>query len=334
MIVIWHFLIHGGPIANNPWLTITTPLVIGGVDLFVILSGFFLIKLQFKSIVRLAFIILIFSIINVIAILICQPDYTTGALVRLFKTFIFPFSPSSYWFLQVYFALVFLSPIINAAINSFNHHQKRVVLALLAIFNFYFCFFGDNYVDQHGYSLFNFIFLYLLGHALQTDPWVNTLSKKHIVIIMTVALFAGLVYTECINILRPSLKDIEFSAIPDSYSNPFTIIFCASIIIYLSRLSFHSDFINKLGRCSLGIYLLQEGIFGGWGRVVYDHMSFIFTNHPLHSFILLCVILFFSYWIASYIIYSIIWRPVNALCSKVTNLIPDRLSSWFRLNTL
>lgn len=116
MILILHFFVHGGIMEAYPYTKTLLPLMILGVPLFILLSGYFRIKLQWKSFIRLSVTLMVFNIVNIAA-----SHFIIGVNVKTMSALsgiISPLTHSPYWFITTYCGLFIISPIINKGIES------------------------------------------------------------------------------------------------------------------------------------------------------------------------------------------------------------------------
>lgn len=139
LIVMQHTLYHGGMMAaaeQTPgnaafyevWFFYA--LASCGVDVFVLLSGYFLAKQAFrlKRIFLLAVQVFFYSAgICLILALTGRIALTPGALVEN----LLPLSTRQYWFLTAYFGLALLSPFLNRCLAHLNRRQHGLLCLLL-----------------------------------------------------------------------------------------------------------------------------------------------------------------------------------------------------------
>lgn len=87
-----------------------------GVNVFVLITGYFSATLKKTSLINLAFICFFWMIVKVL----CR--YGFGEPVGLTKLFFFT---SSNWFIPCYIGLLFLTPILNTFCNTVNKKTLR-----------------------------------------------------------------------------------------------------------------------------------------------------------------------------------------------------------------
>jgi Acyltransferase family. len=87
-----------------------------GVNLFVLISGYYGIKLSIKSIYNIFFTCLFYSVLIYMVKYVLLGDY--GTLKDLIKAFL-PIS-KQWWFITIYFCLMLISPLLNAILRKIS----------------------------------------------------------------------------------------------------------------------------------------------------------------------------------------------------------------------
>ena len=174
LIIIGHLLLNSeklGAIGTKEYYitNIMRSFTVFGVNGFILLSGYFGINLNYKKLIRLDIKILFYTwIFFVIGIVsgIHQINMIKDILL------IFPVITKRYWFITDYFALCILSPFLNKFIQSLDREELKKLLLICGII-FYviatFCFMinADQIVNDSGYGMINFIYLYFIGFYLK-----------------------------------------------------------------------------------------------------------------------------------------------------------------------
>lgn len=112
--------------------TFVTTFSIPGTDIFVLISGYFMInsKPSIKRVLLVWTQMLFYSLgIYVILIVFRLTPFSIGDLLKSF----FPVSFNQYWFMRVYFYLVLCFPFLNALINRLSKrgHQYFICLGII-----------------------------------------------------------------------------------------------------------------------------------------------------------------------------------------------------------
>lgn len=174
LIIVGHLLLNSerlGTIGTKEYYitNIMRSFTVFGVNGFILLSGYFGINLNYKKLIRLdikiVFYTWIFWIIGIISG-IHQINIIKDILL------IFPVITKRYWFITDYFVLCILSPFLNKFIRSLDREELKKLLLIGGII-FYviatFCFMinADQIVNDSGYGMINFIYLYFIGFYLK-----------------------------------------------------------------------------------------------------------------------------------------------------------------------
>lgn len=291
----------------------------GGVDLFIMISGFFGIRLSWKSVVGLALTVGFFFLLNIgVASSIFDNVNPEVRMTAFFKA---PLSNSGYWFIATYFMLMLVSPIVNKGIRSFSLPQLRGIVLVLSFAEFYSSAIVGNRVDEMGTGIFTFIYLYVLGYYLRQEQvlekiptWVFPMVSIMLALI-SVGVELGIQESET---LKKSMRLFFLKQ-----SNPFTILSKAAILCWFTRFNFQSRWVNSLATAAFGVYLLQDGVMGeyiyNWQRAMFCTLGFSW------SYVGLLATIFIGFWLLAWLLTRIkdLWTPY--LTDKIVGLIPKAL---------
>lgn len=244
-IFLFYFVLNNDnpePIFKAIWI----PLHIG-VPLFVLLSGFFKIKLSIRGFLRIIANLFVYGLVFSLVYLLI-----TGGNIG-WENFCFVSNTGS-WFVRTYLILYVLSPIINRFITNSTNHVRLLVLS---IFGYIALWIGWNNFDQtmhEGYDILNFIFLYLLGNTL--SEYQKQLGKipTWSVICLWLLFNAVFMIAFCNG---GTYRDFFFNFV-FPYNSPGIVINAVLFFMLFMRLSFQSKVINYLATSSLAIYLIHS----------------------------------------------------------------------------
>lgn len=210
-IVVYHCLTHGvggeygfstvQPASLSNLLFSDFMLVFSSiaVNLYVMISGYFLVDLNFKlsRIVR-TWVISCFYLF-IITLLFISFGFEPFSIVTIGKSF-FPLSTDAYWFVTQYIGLLILSPFLSIMLKQLTYRQyvslliggAFICLAIIPDFPL-----GRRFHVAHGNSLFSFAYLFVVAgfirHHLEQLPLKKLLAAMIVVVLITIAyeLFAG-----------------------------------------------------------------------------------------------------------------------------------------------
>ena len=139
-IVIRHFSFYSGfddmeseLLINNIWITAVHPLGKLGVDMFVLVSGYFLAgksRVTIKKTAKLWGQILFYTVlIFIVSVLIDPANYSSMKMLESF----FPIFYDGLWFTKTYFMFLVLTPFLNMVLNSLSKRAHGTALLLFLI---------------------------------------------------------------------------------------------------------------------------------------------------------------------------------------------------------
>lgn len=287
-----HFMVHGlsilgfnkGDIINPIGLFFDSFFIIG-VNAFVLISGFHGIKPKLKSFINLYIVCVFYILLTNYTKNIVHLDFNIE-WKEVLKCFL-PFSHSPYWFIREYFYLFLISPILNSAVKRISKGEFKLLLLLFAIIVFYFGFFMKENIDSNGYSYVNFIFLYLIGRYI--NVYGNTFKYTkfnylfgYLGISLLVFLLSLMVY-----FISPDNRAYVIRGFVFAYNNPLIIMSSILFVLFFSKLSIKSKFINNIAQSALAIYLVQDSV--GFGkRIIYKFIHHL--PEYMNSWLLIIVL--------------------------------------------
>ena len=181
LIVIWHFLVkgtihygggheigylHDASIYNLVLYSIFTVISSCGVDLFVLISGYFLstsFVLKFSRVFHIwviTFFYLFF--ISVFCLIFYQDEFSCMSLLKDMR----PIMGSNYWFIKSYFAMVLLAPFIATTLK--NISKKATLFLILILFFLGSHYTGDYFDTNNNLRLFALMFV-VAGYIKKYD---------------------------------------------------------------------------------------------------------------------------------------------------------------------
>lgn len=231
-----------------------------GVDIFVLISGYFLVSSSFRpsKFLRLECTVLFYSI------LLALVFFVTTDMVGM-KELLFAFLPSlsnSYWFISTYLLLYLLSPFLNKLIHAMD--QKWHGRLLLILYMVYILIPTVTNLTLSGTSnIMLFITLYLTAayYRLYQGPMsARTAGSFLMALASFLVISISTIGFDLLN-SRFGITRYDASYFTSAYSLP--VVLCA-LGLFLGfknlRLNYHAA-INWISGSSLGIYLLHDNNF-------------------------------------------------------------------------
>lgn len=318
-ILILHFLKWAiGIESMNPYLfQALTICNICGVNLFLMISGFFGIKWSKTSFIRLTGLIVIFSLFCLLCSYFIFDEQIS--LIRVIKAIILPFTSTGYWFLQSYLGLYMIAPLLTRGLDCLSGATLKKIILIITIVCVFSCWYGGNKLNADGYGVFHFIYLYIIGYGLEHLK----LPSLHC---LRWTLFA-------LSCLFVNIFDLYFNDFNNKYScgaaiaydNPFVLL--ASIAMFMAFVTLNinnSKIINSIASCSLGCYLLQDGSLR---LPIYSLQHNFVMDKTTMSTILMFTFSFIIFWILSYIIHQIYNTSFNYLRNAISTVMQSNKRS-------
>lgn len=227
---------------------------ISGVDIFVLISGWFGINTTIRGGARFLFHSLYYIIgLYFVFVLIGQTQFTIRGLC---ESLLFV-QDLDYWFVKAYLGLYIIAPILNVFAN---YADKKVFRNVLVSFYLFQSMYGWLYPSvssfNGGYSIVSFIGLYLLARYFKLYPPKFTQHgiKFDVLILVGISIVQWVLSIGNILLAFPLLgRLIDFGG----YINPITVIFSMYMVICFSKLKIRYKLINIMGSASYAVYLIH-----------------------------------------------------------------------------
>ena len=327
-IVLWHVILHGNissNCANDGILAIFDVMllfIIVHVNSFVLLTGYFqsgsskikqskvwsiLISNTFYKVVFL----IIFTALGIETV--TKPEIIDELL---------PFNVNEYWFIQVYVFLYLLIPFINKLINSLNQKEfKRLLLVLFFIFSLLPYLTGARAFLNTGYTLYHFVYLYLIGAYLRIYPlkdmdMLKRFSKEKLQIVLMIAMILCVILNYGIYKTSESLLTANVILQSICYFSLF------------GTFNLKNKFINKMSALTFGVYLIHENNFVRLH--LYKWLKIDNGIITSYKFVIYALIISLAIYIGASII-ELIRQAIGNIIKKssIYNKVKDSYYKWY-----
>lgn len=266
-VVAHHVLLFGADVCGylTPFVpddkgiagVVLNSVVVTGVNLFVMISGWFGIRRVWKPMVRLVVECAMFGAVALGMSLalwhICPIDHVDGTWNwgRLWQSIKF----TNWWFIVHYLMLVLAAPLLEAGMKNIEQRTFERVLVAFLVLNFVFGF-AWGYVNANGYNVVNFVMMYLLARYMRLYP--NTVANKiifrhSIPIIIICAGITALIFLADAPSHMPGHSSMAWH-----YNSPLVVLESMAIFALFARTKHVSRHVALTAPYVLGIYLLQS----------------------------------------------------------------------------
>jgi len=219
-----------------------------GVNVFILISGWFGIQASRQGIYKFLFqIIFLLWAIYLFFVIVGKTSLSIeGIKISLGLT-------NGYWFIMGYLGLYILSPILNTFVE---HVSKKQFQTLLISFYAFQCYFSwlTNYVNYFaGYSIVLFCGLYLTARYFRNYPIIS-LNKYSGRILICVILLTSI-------IVLVSLYFFDHASHMLRYDSPIIIFESLCILLFFNKMSFQNKIINWFAASCFAVYIIHFNPF-------------------------------------------------------------------------
>ena len=238
-----------------------------GVNCFILISGWFGIKPKWRSFFNLYLIYAFYNLLHPLKLIgksyilgngLALPYSIRDIVIRT----LLPFSHGHLWFMDCYLGLFLMAPLLNFAITYMNKQQHLLVLVLLTIANVYFGdFWSMESINSYGFSVANFVFLYLIGSYLHKYVATDFIDSKRWYWFGSYCSF-GVLWGICSMLEAYKTEVIIHAPHWHAFAYNNLLLFLTAISFFLFMMSWHfkSRLVNYVAASMLGVYMLNEGV--------------------------------------------------------------------------
>lgn len=303
LIIMHHFACHGGWVIQDGTSAINQAIldffVIGGkigVNVFVLISGYFLVTSKFKwqKILKLIVQLSFYTIIIYLILVSCgQITFTLPAFIKT----IFPIIFFENWFMTYYAILFCLSPFLNILIKKMDSKQYLLLIIFLIVLQTILPYILGN---EHLAKAFCFITLYLIAGYIKLYPnkFFDSFKLNISIFIVT---FLGIAI-------------LYIFANYNAWNMTHLLCILCSISMFLTfknMKEFRSNTLNLVSSTTLGIYLIHDNKY--FSSILWQDI----LNCPAHlSF---APLQFITFAICSVIVVFVVCALIELLRQEIFN---------------
>lgn len=277
-IIIGHVFSWGGVLNNSTYhiqkiIYLLYAIILVHVNSFVLVSGYFQSKSKFKISKPIKLLIIMWLYKALITIIGYKLGWFTLTRFELLWN-ISPFDFANYWFVKMYIVLYCLSPFINKMVSKLNRKQlKKLIIVIFCLCSVVVTITNQEFFQNlRGYSLVNFVFLYLIGYYIRIyiftekniKKYKNDKRKKLLALLVFILCFLINYFIYRVG-NRLTVYGGGFQFIGNriinvfmAYDNPLVVIGSIAYFIFFGLLNIKNKFINFISMFVLEIYIIHE----------------------------------------------------------------------------
>lgn len=264
-----------------------------GVNLFILISGYFQIKSKFKKekVIKIIIEILFYNTFQVIL-----AYYLINEPIKIINLI---YSP--YWFIRSYLIIYLLSPIINEILLKLNKKiYKQLLLTSILIWSIYPTIIGLVKLDTESIDIYNrtiwLILMYILGAYINIYNVKKLDNKKTNILIIIITYLILLISIPIFYKLKQSIPyynqiEIAFFWTPN---NILMLTLSLSIFMLFKNITIKNNkIINKIASTTLGIYMIHDGFLARYINNNLINTTKYFNSRYAIIYILIITIIIF-----------------------------------------
>lgn len=254
------------------------------VDGFALISGYTASKRpqRYEKIVQMWFQAVFYSFI--VTMILGMAGLTIPLEPQEIKKLLMPVTFKSFWYFTAYFALFFMTPILNEFLFSIDEHTAKKTFLVLTVLFSGLGVINDPFLSGNGYSAIWLVVLYCLGALAKRIHLFEEKSSVSLVllfIVMCLFSWEGLIQ-------RNTNRYI-------SYISPTILLNGLIMIVLFSRLKLSGGLIKKVSPLAFGVYLFQMNTIV-WSSILNGSCIFI-ASKPIVAgvgYVFLCAAILFA----------------------------------------
>ena len=233
--------------ACEPAFYVYNALVIYGVNLFVMISGYCGIRATLPKGVSLYLKCVLYGLLGV-GVYLLTPGHSF--VWKQLAPYVFVLSSNSaWWFIRYYMCLFVLSPFINKIFEHSTRREVYLLTLILSVLSVWFGWMHNDVINMNGYNFFNFVWMYCIGHCIR-------LSRGELLRVRGVRWYALLLWAVCV-VLTAWGEYHHWSQAVFGYNSPFIVAGTIGLFVFFLTFDFQSRWVNMVAASTLGVYLIH-----------------------------------------------------------------------------
>lgn len=261
------------------WRLVVEGFAIVGVNCFTMISGYFGVRLTWRSVVRFLSQCVFYSV----------GLYTAMGLYTGFSA---PFSwmgwweswmvitHSDLWYVPAYFLLMLLSPVLNAGFGSLDRRSFRILLAVMTAMTLWAGWWWKGSFNPSGYTIAQLVYVYAVARyiALHGAESVDGTPLRFfgIYLLAVAGVVATAIYIS---------NDRGFA-----YNSPFVLLASWALFMCFRGMRFQSAVVNDLAKSAFSVYLIHKNPLV-WGSCMKPACIWLWQTTPLWLFSVYAVVM-------------------------------------------
>lgn len=236
----------GSLTVRDIWRIAVESVAIIGVNSFVMISGYFGIRLRWRGVLSFLFECAFYSVGIYTVVTLAYPDrFSWTGWMESWMVL----SHTNLWYVPSYFGLMLLSPVLNAGMDALPKRTFMGVLVLFLLFNMWCGWWWHGSFNPAGYTLVQLVMVYMTARYIRLHISIESVRHRRNAIIAVYAL---------------SLVAIAVSAVclpPErafAYNSPAVLLSTVSFFLVFAALRFRSPAVDYIAKSAFAVYLIHK----------------------------------------------------------------------------
>lgn len=311
LICLWHINGHVLPLLPKGMSLVDgmfariTPYISFHVDLFVLITGYFGIHHCGRSVTKTCVLVFFYALaLGIIAQCLGIGDLQLSQLL--------PLTGNPWWFMKVYLMLLLVSPVLECYFQAKENHLLGLLVGTTLVNVYMGWFMQEPLYYHHGYDIFNFVNLYVIGRWLHSEGTIPHKLKQNSVFPIGLFLICCLVRYKVQPITNLGWWD---------YSSPLNILMAVCVFCLFLRIHISTRLqkpIRFLSVSAVAVYLITDYV-GGYS-VLASALSQImeYGSTPTLQFLVILIFVVVIFILCCFIdkLRIFLTRPIGDFCYK------------------
>ena len=289
-----------------------------GVTGFVLLSGYFGIRLKGKKLAKMDIMLIFWSLVAYCSRFLIE-GFSGNISVKELLTCFIPVISHKYWFISAYFCLCILSPFINEyleRIDQKRHRQLIIGAGVLFLLLPTVCFFDQT--GDGGKGIVNMVLAYIIGRYIGMYHKDKFVPQGRIMVLLVSTIFVNFVLNDGMYLVTGS--QANYFARDNSL---LTMIQAVLMLLLFMQHKYESRFVNILAANVLAVYILED--------ILKMHLQAVFP-YPVYMeqgyYILIVAAVSLIVFVSAVLLEEIRKRIFGRIEDMVIDKIGNRVAKW------
>lgn len=230
--------------AGDWWRIIVEALTITGVNCFTMISGYFGIRLSWRSLGRFLGICLLYSV-GIYTLFACAGGFAAPYSWKGWAESWLVLTHSDLWYVPAYFLLMLCAPVLNVGLNALAQNEFRWLLVGGAFATVWMGWAWEMPFNPTGHTICQLVFTYAIAR------YIARFNAWRLRPLAALALFlAASALIACDAVYQP-LKAY-------SYNSPLVLVASVAMFLMFRGMSFQSRWVNELAKSAFSVYLIHK----------------------------------------------------------------------------